>query len=254
MQNSSLNIEQKGIRRQVSDNMVQVIYRRGRYHRISDSIYAWRLPRFESFGPQIRTGVRVIDQPYKNIASRDGVLHDITVHSKVFFDIRQAEPQLCPILAQNSGGIIRGRVSGIIDLILRKEFGDMTAAQIQLPGIKATIVSEIQKVITRELGAFGISPLNSVDGLYIKEVLAPDRLQDSRTEATSLTETVSSFNQLDLEELKQALMAHLLRDMGTKKIQFRSANMSEIVNPTSNAFLEGSYRVLREPTGRVYTN
>jgi hypothetical protein len=241
--------------RHVPDKMVQVIYRDGRYHRAEGDTFVRRKFHNESFGPQVRVGVRVVEHLYQNIASHDGVLHSIKVHVKVFFDLRQAEAVVAPLLAADPETLIQGKVKGLVDLALRREVSRLDSAQLLQPDTPAKLEVAIRKRLERNVGFMGVSLLEFEDALVVKEILPPERMQENRTEATNITETAQNLAQLTVEEIKQAIVAHLYRDMGQRSVQVRSMNLPDAANPfKEDRESDHSLRVLRQPTGRIYDN
>ncbi|MBI1881512.1 MAG: hypothetical protein HYR94_25305 [Chloroflexi bacterium] len=240
--------------RHVPDNMVQVIFRDGRYHRAEGNTFIRRRVHDESYGPQIRVGIRVVENLYQNIASRDGILHNINVHVKVFFDLRQADALVAPILVEHCETIIQGKVKGLVDLALRREIAQLDSTRLLQPDVAVKLEEAIRKRLERNLGFFGVSLPTFEDALIVKEILPPERMQDTRVEATNISETIDSFNHLSHEEIRQAVFAHLYRDMGAKPLQVRAMNVPDTLRPDAAAESEKKFPVLRQPTGRVYDN
>jgi|GEM_PF-3762247 len=241
--------------RHVPDNMVQVILRDGRYHRAEGDTFVRRRFHNESFGPQIRVGIRIVEHLYEHIASRDGVLHRIKVHVKVFFDLRQTEPQVAPLLVENGETIIQNKVRGLVDLTLRREVSQLDSVRLLQPDIPAKLEEAIRKRLERNVGFMGVSLPTFEDALVVKEILPPERMQENRTEATNINETAQSLARLTVEEIKQAIVAHLYRDMGQRSIQVRTMNLPDAANPfKEEREADHSLRVLRQPTGRIYDN
>lgn len=241
--------------RHVPDNMVQVILRDGRYHRAEGSTYVRRRFHNESYGPQIRVGIRVVEHLYDNITSRDGVLHRIKVHVKVFFDLRRAEATVAPLLVDNAEAIIQNKVSGLVDLALRREVSQLDSTRLLQPDTPAKLEEAIRKRLEKNVGFMGVSLPNFEDALVVKEILPPERMQENRTEATNINETVRNLAQLTVEEIKQAIVAHLYRDMGQRSLQVRTMNLPDAANPfKEDREADPPLRVLRQPTGRIYDN
>lgn len=239
--------------RHVPDNMVQVIYRDGRYHRADGNTFIRRQVHNETYGPQIRVGIRVVENLYQNIASRDGVLHNINVHVKVFFDLRLADPQAASFLVDNCETVIQGKVKGLVDLALRREIAQLDSTKLLQPDAPIKLEEAIKKRLDRNLGFFGASLPTFEDALMVKEILPPERMQETRTEATNITETAHSLANLAMEEIRQALVTHFYRDVGVGPFQVRAMNMPDPLNPL-NENHHDKYRVLRNPTGRIYDN
>jgi hypothetical protein len=238
----------------VPDNMVQVILRNGRYHRADGSAFVRRWFFNESFGPQIRVGIRVVENLYQNIASRDGVMHHINVHVKVFFDLRRAEAQVAPLLVQHGETILHNKVRGLVDLALRREIAQLDSVRLLQPDAAVRLEEAIRKRLEKNIGFMGLSLPSFEDALVVKEILPPERMQETRTEATNINETVQSLARLTVEEIRQALVAHFYRDVGQGPFQVRAMNMPEPLNPFDDNHSDNSYRVLRHPTGRIYDN
>ncbi len=238
----------------VPDNMVQVIFRDGRYHRAEGNTFIRRRLHDESYGPQIRVGIRVVENLYQNIASRDGVLHNINVHVKVFFDLRQADAQAAPFLVDNCEPIIQNKVKGLVDLALRREIAQLDSTKLLQPEAPVRLEEAIRKRLDRNLGFMGLSLPTFEDALIVKEILPPERMQETRAEATNIAETVHSLARLAAEEVRQALIAHFYRDVGERPFQVRSMNMPDPLNPFNEGQSDNSFRVLRQPTGRIYDN
>jgi hypothetical protein len=240
--------------RHVPDNMVQVIYREGRYHRADGNTFVRRRVHDETYGPQIRVGIRMVENLYEKIVSRDGVLHDVKVHVKVFFDLRQADAKVAPILVDQCETIIQGKVKGLVDLTLRREIAQLDSTELLQPDMSVKLEEAIQKRLDRNLGFFGLSLPTFEDALMVKEILAPERMQETRTEATNVAETVNALARLTAEEIRQALIAHFYRDVGAQPFQVRAMNMPESSNPVNDPPPDKSFRVLNQPTGRIYDN
>ena len=180
----------------VPDNMVQVIFRDGRYHRAEGNTFIRRRVHDETYGPQIKVGVRVVETLYQNIASRDGVLHNIKVHVKVFFDLRLADPQVAPLLVENCETILQGKVKGLVDLALRREIAQADATRLLQPDAAIRLEEAIKERLERNLGFFGASLLAFEDALIVKEILPPERMHETRVEATNISETADSLADL----------------------------------------------------------
>jgi hypothetical protein len=256
MQSLGTHNDSKGLRKNVPDKMVQTIYRWGRYSRSSNRIFAWRLPFIESFGPQLRTGLRAFEYPFKNVMSKDGVLHkSISVSVKVLFDVHNAEDYLKPILAKSCEGVLRNRVRSIIEATLRNKVRKINSAELLSSEVVAEIEQAIRERLATDLEVFGVTLPDSEDALYIAEILPPDRIAETRAEARNIIETHNSLTQLPWVEIAQILKAHLYRDIGNQGVQFKVMNLPDSINPISDDdTVEGSYRVLRQPTGVLYSN
>ena len=250
----SVRIMQKLGFRHVPDNKLQVIERHGRYHRAVANTFVRRNLFSESFGPQIHLGVRLVERTYENIMSRDGVAHKISVSVKVFFDLRRADPKIAPVIVQNGERLVDNRIAALVELTLRRKIEPLDSTKLLLPGMAENLESAIKQRL-RSLENMGVSLLPTEDGLMVKEILPPERMQENRMEATNIDETITSFaRQRHSEQVKQALLAHLLRDMGKQRPQFRNLNLPEDLNPASDNVLDASFRVLRGPTGKIYNN
>ena len=197
--------------RHVPDKMVQVIERNGRYHRAVGNTFVRRLPFVESFGPQVRVGIRVVENLYENIISRDGVPHSIKVCVKIIFDLRESDPKIAPLLVQNGEGLLNGKVAALVDLTIRRIVSHLYATELLSPDIPI----QLEEAIENNLGLFGASLFPGDDGLVVKEILSPPRMRESRTEATNIEETTNNLARLSPEEIRRAVIAHLFRDMGT---------------------------------------
>ncbi|NJN97246.1 MAG: hypothetical protein HC875_25725 [Anaerolineales bacterium] len=243
--------------RHVPDKMVQVIERNGRFHRTSSRTFVRHWPFIENFGPQVRTGLYTVEQTCDNVLCRDGVLHNITISTKVFFDIDKVHPAVMAIVVQYPDTIVKSRVQSIVDMVLREEVIQQDSTNLLLPGIISQISNSIKKRLAKDLETFGASlPSDFIeDTLYIKEILPPKRMQENRTEATNINETVQNLTRLTFEEIKQAIVAHLYRDMGQHSIQVRAMNLPDAANPFKvEREADPPLRVLRQPTGRIYDN
>jgi hypothetical protein len=240
----------------VPDNMVQVIFRDGRYHRAEGNTFIRRRVHDESYGPQIKVGVRIVENLYQNIASRDGVLHNIKVHVKVFFDLRLADPQVAPFLVENCETILQGKVKGLVDLALRREIAQFDSTRLLQPDAAIRLEEAIKERLERNLGFFGASLLAFEDALIVKEILPPERMHETRVEAANISETADSLADLHQEEIRQAIAAHMYRDMGAKPLQIRAMNMPDVSKRDDEPADESDpkFPVLRQPTGRVYDN
>lgn len=239
--------------RHVPDNHVQVIARHGRYHRAVEGPFVRRRFLSETFGPQMRVGIRVVDQTYQNIISRDGNAHHIGVSVKVFFDLQKAEAFMATLVVQNGEQMIYNRVASLTELALRREVGRLDSTKLLQPEIPVLLEKAIEKRLGK-LSNMGISLLQIEDGIVVKEILAPDRMRENRTEATNIEETISTFERLQGERVKQALLAHLLRDVGKQRPMFKAMNLPEDLSAADDDVLDASFRVLRGPTGRIYDN
>ena len=239
--------------RHVPDNTLQIIERHGRYHRAEAGPFVRRNALSESFGDPIRLGLVVVDHLYDNIISADGVAHKIGVMVKVYFDLRQADETIAPIIAKRGLGIVENRLMGLVDLALRRVVATLTSTQLLAPDIPL----ELEAAIKRRLQAMtmmGATLITAEDGLVVKEILPPERMHENRTEATNIDETISSFTRKTPPQLKQALLAHLLRDIGKQRPYFKGLHIPEDMSLPDDDVLDASYRVLRQPTGRIYDN
>lgn len=256
MQSLGSHNESKGLRQNVPDKMVQTIYRWGRYSRSSNRIFAWRLPFIESFGPQLRTGLRAFEYPFKNVMSKDGVLHkSISVSVKVLFDLHNSEDYLKPILAMSCEGVLRNRVRSIIEATLRNKVRKIGSAELLSSEVVAEIEQAIRERLATEMKVFGVTLPESEDALFITEILPPDRIAETRAEARNIIETHDALNQFRWNEIAQILKTHLYRDVGNQGVQFKVMNLPDSLNPTADDdAVDGSYRVLRQPTGVLYSN
>ncbi len=241
--------------RHVPDKMVQVIERNGRFHRTSTRTFVKHWPFIESFGPQVKTGLYMIEQTCKNVHCQDGILHNITVSAKVFFDVEKVHPAFMPIVVQFPDTIVRSRVQSIVDMALREEVAQIVSTKLLLPKVIHQINEAIKQRLAKDLENFGcVLPSNFIeDTLYIKEILPPDRLHETRIEATNISETVDHLADLPQEEIRQAIYTHFYRDMGTKPLQVRAMNVPDAFKP-EEAEADKKFPVLRQPTGRVYDN
>ncbi len=241
--------------RHVPDKMVQVIERNGRYHRAVDKTFVRRNPFIESFGPQIRVGVRVVENLYENIISRDGVPHSIKVCVKIIFDLQNADPKIAPLLVQNGERLLNGKISALVDLTIRRKVSHLYASELLSPDLPIQLEEAIEKRLADNLGRFGASLFPADDGLVVKEILSPPRMRENRTEATNIEETTNNLANLSPEEIRRAVIAHMFRDMGTKKLQVRAMSLPNDLNPVSKTMLDDPFQeVLRQPTGRIYDN
>lgn len=241
--------------RHVPDKMVQVIERNGRFHRTSTRTFVRHWPFIESFGPQVKTGLHMIEHTSKNVLCHDGVLHNITVSAKVFFDVEKVHPAFMPIVVQLPDTIVKSRVQSIVDMTLREEVAQVESTKLLLPKVIQQINEAIKQRLTKDLKNFGcVLPSDFIeDTLYIKEILPPDRLHETRVEATNISETVEHLADLPQDEIRQAIFTHFYRDMGTRPLQVRAMNVPDALKP-DEAEPDKKFPVLRQPTGRVYDN
>ena len=239
--------------RQVPEFKLQVIKRNGRFHRAVGDPFVRISPFSESFGDQIDIGVQVVERDYRNVMSRDGVPHRISVNVKIKFDLRDADPELAPAIVKNGSASVGNRAAGLVDLALRREIGNLTSAQILRPGLPEALETAIRKRL-RGMEKMGATLLPIDDSVVVKEVTPPERVQESRNETTTIDETISSLSHLQREQIKQALVAHLLRDIGQHGVEFKNLWLPEDLNPTAPDPKGDAYRVMRQPTGRIYDN
>lgn len=246
-------IEMLGFRH-VPDNYVQVIERYGRYHRAVDGPFVRRRVFSESFGAQIRVGIRLVDQVFENVISRDGVPHSIRVAVKIYFDLRQASRQMAVLIVQNGEALVTGRVASLIEVALRREVGQLESTKLLLPEVPLKLEKAIKERL-KKIDVMGVSLLEVEDAIVVKGILPPVRMQENRTEATNIEETIASFlRQAKPEQIRSAILAHLLRDIGKQRPLFKALNVPEDLTLPTDDILDPSYRVLRHPTGRIYDN
>jgi len=239
--------------RHVPDLKLQIIERDGRYHRAVGKIFVRPVPFIESFGRQVDLGLRVVERTYDKVLSRDRIPHKITVNVKLLFDLREADQQFAPIIATIGDWIVDERTATLVDLTLRRQISNLTSSQILEPGRAEDMETAIRGRIGN-LSRLGVTLLPSEDAVFVKEIVPPERVQENRNEATNIGETIDNFDQFGEDKIKQALVAHMLRDIGSNRPYFKGLFMPESLTPTSEHGLDDTFRVLRQPMGRVYDN
>ncbi len=239
--------------RHVPNFTLQVINRNGRYHRAVDNTFVRAWSPFESLGRQVKIGLRVVDRTFENVMSRDGVPHTVHITARLLFDLRAANLNFAKAIADKGEAIIDGKATSLMDLALRRELSAIDSAQILQTGIIDKLEQALRKRLN-SLNHMGTTVLASEDGLVISEILPPKRVQDNRNEATNIHETIDKLMQFDNDEVKKALVAHFLRDMGDQRPIFKGLNVSDDLLPNAQGTLDDAFRVLRQPTGRIYDN
>ena len=189
------------------DNQVTPVMRLGRYHRVEQPGFFWKMPLFEQALPPVKTGIHVGNFSFEEVLTKNNVPFKLQMTVLFTFNPNSALKSAAAELVQGGDDLLRIIVRDYTNQGVRRLVSKYEASELASQKAMTSIERTLTRLLISELRPLGLAPLKE-DGVLIKETVAPLEFKQSILDARRLEAilyTLAGFPRPDLVE--QAIRA-----------------------------------------------
>jgi regulator of protease activity HflC (stomatin/prohibitin superfamily) len=192
------------------DNHATPVLRLGRYHRVEQPGFCWKIPILEQALPPVKTSLHVGNFTFFDVPSKDNIHFKVQMTVLFTFKPTEALKSAAAMLVRGGDDLLQVIVKDYTNQGLRRLASRFEAEEFCWGSAMSTIEQNLTHFLTAEMHTLGIAPLRR-GGILIKETIAPDKFKQTMLnvrlhEAT--LRVLASYRELNL--IKQAIQAEFV--------------------------------------------
>jgi hypothetical protein len=198
------------------DNHLVPILRLGRFHRLEGPGFFPIIPLIEEALPPVSFGVQVGNFIFEEVLSQDNIPFTVQMTVLFKFDPREAIPQIAAQLVRVEPYVLQSIVRDYVNQGLRRIASTFRAEEMSSAGARHAIEQNLARYIKGQLKILGLLPID--DGLLVKEMMAPNKFNQSMVNVKGLGATMRELGRYrDVTLMELGTRAAFLNALGDRE-------------------------------------